>query len=149
MAKRRNYSNDPDFETKLKDIVGLYLKPPENAIILCVDEKSRIQILDVLNWKVIGECNPTHNSEDYVQFLKKVDKACEKGKVLHIFADNLFAHKTEAVYDYLEDTPGRFVLRFIPTHSSWLNLVEKWFAEITNKRIRRGVLNLQQNSFKQ
>jgi transposase len=171
IAKRRNYSNDPDFETKLKDVVGLYLKPPENAIILCVDEKSQIQALersrpvlpiirkvpqrqsvdylrhgtttlfatlDVLNGKVIGECNPTHKSEDYLRFLKKVDKACEKGKVLHIIAYNLSAHKTKAVYDCLESVPGRFVLHFIPTHSSWLNLVERWFAEITNKRIRRG-----------
>jgi transposase len=171
IAKRRNYSNDADFETKLKDVVGLYLKPPENAVILCVDEKSQIQALersqpilpiirkvperqsvdylrhgtttlfaalDVLNGKVIGECNPTHNSEDYLRFLKKVDKACEKGKVLHIIIDNLSTHKTKAVYDYLESIPGRFVLHFIPTHSSWLNLVERWFAEITNKRIRRG-----------
>ena len=150
---------------------GLYLNPPENAIILCVDEKSQIQALersqpilpiirnvperqsvdylrhgtttlfaalDVLSGKVIGECNATHRSEDYIRFLKKVDKACKKNKVLHIVADNLSTHKTKAVYEYLETVPGRFVLHFIPTHSSWLNLVERWFAEITNKAIRRG-----------
>ena len=167
----RNYSNDPDFEAKLNDVVGLYLKPPENAVVLCVDEKTQIQALersrpilpiirkvperqsvdylrhgtttlfaalDVLSGNVIGKCNATHNSEDYIKFLKKVDKACAKGKELHIAADNLSAHKTKAVYEYLESIPGRFVLHFIPTHSSWLNLVERWFAEITNKRIRRG-----------
>jgi len=70
--------------------------------------------------------------------LKKLDKACPKRKVLHIVTDNLSAHKTKAVYEYLHERPKRFVLHFIPTHSSWLNLVERWFAEITNKRIRRG-----------
>jgi transposase len=171
IAKKRNYSKDPDFESKLKDIVGFYLKPPQNAIILCVDEKSPIQALersqpilpiirkvperqsvdylrhgtttlfaalDVLSGRVIGDCNPTHTSEDYVRFLKKVDKACAKGKVLHIIADNLSAHKTKTVYEYLQSVPKRFVAHFIPTHSSWLNMVERWFAEITNKRIRRG-----------
>ena len=168
---KRNYSNDPDFEAKMKDVVGLYLKPPQNAIILCVDEKTQIQALersqpilpiirnvperqsvdyirhgtttlfaalDVLSGNVIGECKATHSSEDFVLFLKKVDKACAKGKVLHIVADNLSAHKTKTVYSYFDTVPGRFVLHFIPTHSSWLNLVERWFAEITNKRIRRG-----------
>ena len=69
---------------------------------------------------------------------KKVDKACTKDKVLHIVVDNLSAHKTKKVYEYLAAVPERFVLHFIPTHSSWLNMVERWFAEITNKRIRRG-----------
>ena len=168
---KRNYSNDPDFKAKLKDVVGLYLKPPKNAIILCIDEKTQIQALereqpilpilrrvperqsadyirhgtttlfaalDVLSGNVIGECNPTHNAEDYIRFLKKVDKSCAKGKVLHIVTDNLSTHKTKAVYEYLESRGKRFVQHFIPTHSSWLNLVERWFAEITNKRIRRG-----------
>jgi transposase len=171
ITMKRNYSNDPDFESKLKDIVGLYLKPPENAIILSVDEKSQIQALersqpilpiirnvpqrqsidyirhgtttlfaalDVLTGKVIGGCKETHRSEDFIRFLKKIDKSCAKKKILHIIADNLSAHKTKAVYDYLETLKGRFVLHFIPTHSSWLNLVERWFAEITNKAIRRG-----------
>ena len=94
--------------------------------------------LDVLNGKVIGDFNETHTAEDFIRFLRKIDKACDPKKVLHIVADNLSAHKTKAVNDYLESEPGRFVIHFIPTHSSWLNLVERWFAEITNKQIRRG-----------
>jgi transposase len=168
---KRNYSNDPHFEEKLNDVVGLYLNPPDNAIVLCVDEKTQIQALersqpvlpvlrnvperqtvdylrhgtttlfaalDVLSGNVIGECKSAHKSEDYVRFLKKVNKSCAKGKVLHIIADNLAIHKTKAVHDYVGSVPNRFALHFTPTHSSWLNLVERWFAEITNKRIRRG-----------
>jgi transposase len=93
--------------------------------------------LNILNGNVIGECSERHRSEDYIRFLKKLDKACAKGKTLHIVADNQSTHKTKAVYEYLQSRPGRFELHFIPTHSSWLNLVERWFAEITNKRIRR------------
>jgi len=168
---KRNYSNDPKFEEKLNDVAGLYLNPPDNAIVLCVDEKTQIQALersqpilpilrkvperqsvdylrhgtttlfaalDVLSGNVIGECNATHKSDDFVRFLKKVSRSCAKGKELHIVIDNLSVHKTKAVRDYIESVPNRFVLHFIPTHSSWLNLVERWFAEITNKRIRRG-----------
>jgi transposase len=171
LVTKRNYSTDPFFEEKLKDVVGLYLNPPENALILCVDEKTQIQALersqpilpiirrvperqtvdyerhgtmtlfaalDVLSGKIIGECNTRHTAEDFIRFLKRVDKACTPKKVLHIVADNLSAHKTKAVYEYFDSVPGRFVLHFIPTHSSWLNLVERWFAEITNKQIRRG-----------
>jgi transposase len=171
ISAKRNYSNDPDFEAKLKDVVGLYLKPPKNSIVLCIDEKTQIQALersqpilpiirnvperqsadylrhgtttlfaalDVLSGNVIGDCNATHSSEDYIRFLKKVNKSCSKDKVLHIVADNLSAHKTKAVQEYFDSVPGRFVQHFIPTHSSWLNLVERWFAEITNKQIRRG-----------
>jgi transposase len=158
ITEKRNYSNDPDFEAKLTDVVGLYLKPPENAIVLCVDEKTQIQALersqpilpiirnvperqtadylrhgtttlfaalDVLSGNVIGECKQRHTSEDYIHFLKKIDKACAGKKTLHIITDNLSAHKTKAVYDYLESKHERFVLHFIPTHSSWLNLVER------------------------
>ena len=171
LVNKRNYSSDPLFEEKLKDVVGLYLNPPENAVILCVDEKSQIQALersqpvlpilrkvperqtvdylrhgtttlfaalDVLAGNVIGECNATHKAEDFIRFLQTVDTVCEKEKALHIVVDNLSSHKTKAVYEYIESVPNRFVLHFIPTHSSWLNLVERWFAEITNKRIRRG-----------
>jgi len=167
----RNYSGDPDFEAKLRDVVGLYMSPPENAIVLCVDEKTQIQALersqpilpvlrnvpgrqsvdylrhgtttlfaalDILSGNVIGDCGPTHRAEDFIRFLKRVDRACAKGKTLHIVTDNLSAHKTAAVREYLGSVPGRFVQHFTPTHSSWLNLVERWFAEITNKRIRRG-----------
>jgi len=168
---KRNYSNDPDFAEKLEDVVGLYLKPPKNAIVLCIDEKTQIQALeraqpilpilrkvperqssdylrhgtttlfaalDALSGNVIGDCSDRHRSEDYIRFLKKVDKTCEPKKVLHIITDNLSVHKTKEVYKYLATRPKRFVTHFIPTHSSWLNLVERWFAEITNKAIRRG-----------
>jgi len=171
LTQGRNYSGDPDFEAKLKDVVGLYMSPPENAIVLCVDEKTQIQALersqpvlpilrnvperqsvdylrhgtttlfaalDILGGNVIGECKATHKADDFIAFLRKVDRSCEKGKTLHAVVDNLSTHKTKAVRAYLDSVPGRFVLHFTPTHSSWLNLVERWFAEITNKRIRRG-----------
>ena len=174
LVSKKNYSTDPNFEDKLKDVVGLYLNPPENAIILCIDEKTQIQALersrpvlpimrnvperqtvdymrhgtttlfaalDVLNGNVIGGCNSSHSAKDFIQFLKKVDKACDHKKVLHVVVDNLSSHKTKSVYEYLDSVPGRFELHFIPTHSSWLNLVERWFAEITNKQIRRGSYN--------
>jgi len=170
-ASKHNYSNDPNFEAKLTDVVGLYLNPPKNAIILCVDEKSQIRALErsqpimpmirnvserqtvdyirhgtttlfaalnYLNGNIIGECRDRHTSDDYISFLKKLDEECPKRKVLHIVTDNLSSHKTKAVYEFLNSMPKRFVTHFIPTHSSWLNLVERWFAEITNKRIRRG-----------
>jgi len=168
---KRNYSNDPDFAAKLTDVVGLYMNPPDNAIVPCVDDKTQIQALersqpilpmlrnvperrtsdymrhgtttlfatlDVLSGNVIGECMARHASADYINFPKKIDGACEVGKPLHIVCDNLSTHKTQAVHEYMESVPGRFVAHFIPTHSSWLNLVERWFAEITSKRIRRG-----------
>jgi transposase len=170
LVKRFQFSNDKEFESKLKDVVGLYLDPPDNAIVLSVDEKTQIQALertqpilpmlpgvperqtvdyerhgtttlfaalDVLSGNVIGECKDAHKAEDYIAFLKKVDKSCTKGMVLHIVADNYATHKTKEVNKYIESTNGRFVTHFTPTHSSWLNLIERWFAEITNKRIRR------------
>ena len=97
--------------------------------------------LDVLNGNVIAQCNPTHTAKDFIQFLKKANKTCDPDKELHIVVDNLSAHKTKSVYEYLDSLPGRFKLHFIPTHSSWLNFVERWFAEITNKQIRRGSYN--------
>jgi transposase len=170
LVKSFQFSNDPDFEKKLEDVVGLYLNPPENSIILCIDEKSQIQALErsqpilpllpgvperqthdyyrngtttlfaalnVMSGKVIGTCKEKHKSADYISFLKLVDKKSPKGKILHIVADNYSAHKTSEVKEYLLSKKGRFVEHFIPTHSSWLNLVERWFGEITNKRIRR------------
>jgi transposase len=164
------FSTDPEFMEKLEDVVGLYLNPPENSVIFCVDEKSQIQALersqpilpllpgvperqthdyyrhgtttlfaalDVISGKVIGECKEKHKAEDYISFLKLIDKKSPKKKTLHIVADNYSAHKTKEVKEYLESKEGRFVEHFIPTHSSWLNLVERWFGEITNKRIRR------------
>lgn len=170
LVKSFQFSTDPDFEKKLEDVVGLYLNPPENSIILCVDEKSQIQALErtqpilpifpgvperqtcdyyrhgtttlfaalnVMSGTVIGECKERHKAVDYISFLKLVDRKCPKGKTLHIVADNYSAHKTPEVREYLNSREGRFVEHFIPTHSSWLNLVERWFGEITSKRIRR------------
>jgi transposase len=170
LVKSFQFSDDPDFEKKLKDVVGLYMNPPEDAIVLCIDEKSQIQALertrpvlpmlpgvperqtvdcyrhgtatlfaalDVLSGTVIGECKQKHRASEYLEFLKKADKNCPGGKVLHIIADNYAAHKTKAVRKYLKGKGGRFAEHFTPTHASWLNLVERWFAEITAKRIRR------------
>jgi transposase len=172
LVKSFQFSNDPDFESKLADVVGLYLNPPADAIILCVDEKSQIQALertqpilpllphvperqtvdyerhgtttlfaalDVLTGNVTGECKSTHKAEDYIEFLKTVNKSCEKRKVLHIIADNYSTHKTKDVKAYLESIPGRFVTHFIPTHSSWLNLIERWFASET--KFPRSLIN--------
>ncbi len=170
LVRSFQFSTDPDFESKLEDVVGLYLNPPENSIVLCVDEKSQIQALErtqpvlpivrgiperqttdyyrhgtttlfaainIASGKVIGECKESHKAKDYISFLRKIDRSCPKGKVLHIVADNYATHKTKEVREYLAEKQGRFVEHFIPTHSSWLNTIERWFAEITNKRIRR------------
>jgi transposase len=106
--------------------------------------------LNVLSGKVIGDCSNQHKAADYISFLKMVDKKCPKRKVLHIVADNYSAHKTPEVREYLASKNGQFVENFIPTHSSWLNMVERWFGEITNKRIRRdswsGVNELKKRS---
>ena len=170
LVKKFQFSTDKDFESKLADVVGLYLDPPENSIVFCVDEKSQIQALErtqpilplrpgipegqthdyyrhgtttlfaalnVASGKVIGKCSKSHKAKDYVEFLKILNKKALKGKVLHIIADNYSSHKAPAVKEYLKENANRFVMHFIPTYSSWLNLVERWFAEITNKRIRR------------
>jgi len=170
LVKRFQFSTDKDFIRKLQDVVGLYLNPPDNAIVFCVDEKSQIQALErtrpihpirpglpemhthdykrhgtttlfaalnVASGKVVGKCKQSHRAEDYVSFLKVLDKKAPKDKVLHIIVDNYSAHKAPAVKAYLKEKSGRFVEHFIPTYSSWLNMIERWFAEITNKRIRR------------
>jgi len=171
LIKRFHTSNDPEFREKLEDIIGLYLAPPENAIVLCVDEKSQIQALEraqpilplregiperqthdyqrhrittlfaalqVASGKVIGECKDRHRHSEYISFLSLLDRRCAKGKTLHLIVDNVSSHKTREVQDFLRSRKGRFVLHCTPTHSSWLNLIERWFAEITSKRIRRG-----------
>ena len=170
LVKRFKFSTDKDFESKLADVVGLYLDPPENSIVFCVDEKTQIQALErtqpilplrpgiperqthdyerhgtttlfaalnVASGKVIGKCKKRHKAEDYVDFLKTLDRKAVKGKVLHIIADNYSSHKAPVVKEYLKEKSGRFVEHFIPTYSSWLNMVERWFGEITSKRIRR------------
>jgi transposase len=166
-------SNDPNFTEKMEDVVGLYLNPPENALVLSVDEKSQIQALDrtqpglplkkgragtvthdykrngtttlfaalnVATGKVIGECMPHHRSEEFLKFLKKIDRETLPNLDLHLIADNYATHKTPAVQRWLKRHP-RFKLHFIPTSSSWLNLVERLFAEITRQQIRRGVFH--------
>ena len=164
-------SNDPFFEEKVTDVVGLYMSPPDKALVLCVDEKSQIQALDrtqpglpmkkgraqtmthdykrhgtttlfaaldVKTGFVIGECLPRHRAKEFISFLKKIDRTVQKHLDLHLIMDNYSTHKTPQVKAWLVKHP-RFKLHFIPTSSSWLNLVERFFAEITDKRIRRGV----------
>jgi transposase len=94
--------------------------------------------LDMLAGNVIGERKDRHTAKEYRAFLKKIDKTCKKDKVLHIIADNYSTHNRREVKEYFPSAEGRFVAHFIPTHSSWLNMIERWFAEIANKRIRRG-----------
>jgi transposase len=163
-------SRDPDFVTKLRDVVGLYLNPPEKALVFCTDEKSQIQALDrtapilplrpgiparqthdyirhgtttlfaalnVLDGTVIGTCQPRHRHTEFIKFLAHIDRVTPRRREIHLILDNYRTHKHRKVIEWLEDHP-RFHLHFVPTSSSWLNLVERWFAEITRKRIRRG-----------
>jgi transposase len=164
-------SRDPDFATKVRDIVGLYVNPPEKAVVLCVDEKSQIQALDrtqpglpmkkgragtmthdykrhgtttlfagldVKTGEVIGECLPKHRAREFIVFLKKIDRLIAKSRDVHLVLDNYATHKTAEVKAWLDKHP-RFKLHFTPTSASWLNLVERLFAEVTRQRIRRGV----------
>ena len=164
-------SNDPQFAEKVTDVVGLYLNPPDKALVLCVDEKSQIQALDrtqpglplkkgraatmthdykrhgtttlfaALDAKtgaVIGQCQPRHRAAEFLRFLRTIDGNTAKHLEVHLIIDTYSTHKTEAVKAWLAKHP-RFKMHFIPTSSSWLNLVERFFAEITRKRIRRGV----------
>ncbi|EQD74769.1 tISRso5 ISRSO5-transposase protein [mine drainage metagenome] len=164
-------SNDPQFEEKLIDVVGLYLNPPDNAVVLCMDEKSSIQALDrtqpslpmkkgragtmthdykrngtttlfaalnVLTGIVIGQCLPKHRNGEFLKFLKKISGEVPKGLEIHLILDNYATHKHQNIKDWLEKHP-RVHFHFTPTSSSWLNLVERWFRDITDKAIRRGV----------
>ena len=166
-------SNDPKFEEKLIDVVGLYLDPPDNAIVLCMDEKSSVQALDrtqpslpmvkgraqtmthdykrhgtttlfaaldVLTGKVIGSCLPKHRHQEFLKFLRTVDREVPKGLDIHMILDNYATHKHPDVKAWLDKHP-RFDLHFTPTTSSWLNLVERWFRELTDKALRRGVFH--------
>jgi|SRR5208283_3506910 len=168
---RFKLSRDPRFLEKLTDVVGLYLNPPEKALVLCVDEKSQIQALDrtqpglpmkrgrcgtmthdykrngtttlfaaleLAQGKVIGQCYARHRHQEFLKFLKRLDDEFPPEKQLHLVMDNYGTHKHATVRKWLDRHP-RFVSHFIPTSSSWLNLIERWFAELTGKRIRRGV----------
>ena len=163
-------SRDKRFIEKLRDVVGLYLCPPEKALVLCVDEKSQIQALDrtqpglpmkkgrcgtmthdykrhgtttpfaalnMLDGKVIGECLPRHRSKEFVKFLGTIDRNTPAELDLHLIVDNYSTHKSPQVIRWLK-RHRRFHLHFIPTSSSWLNMIERWFRNITDKAIRRG-----------
>ena len=173
LVKTFKLSNDPRFEEKLIDVVGLYLHPPEKSIVLCVDEKSSVQALDrtqpslpmakgraatmtydykrngtttlfaaldVLTGKVIGDCLPRHRHTEFLKFLRTIDREVPKGLAVHLICDNYATHKHPAVNAWLAKHP-RFHLHFTPTSSSWLNLVERWFRELTDKALRRGVFH--------
>jgi transposase len=164
-------SNDPQFEAKLIDVVGLYLNPPEKAIVLCMDEKSQIQALDrtqaslpmtpgragtmthdykrngtttlfaaldVLTGTVIGQCLPRHRHTEFLKFLNTIDREVPKGLQVHLILDNYSTHKHAEVGRWL-NRHKRFHLHFTPTSSSWLNQVERWFRDLTDKNLRRGI----------
>jgi transposase len=164
-------SDDPDFEAKTADIIGLYLDPPQHAAVFCVDEKSAMQALDLLDpvlplspgrverhgfeyyrhgtlslyaaldvksGKVHGKTAARHTSEEFVDFLGQVVGLCQPKQEIHIIVDNLPAHKTQQVQDFLELHP-QVKLHFTPTYSSWLNQVEIWFARVEREVIARGV----------
>ena len=168
-SKTFKLSRDPKFLQKLTDVVGLYLNPPEQAIVLCVDEKSQIQALnrtqpglplkkgrcgtmthdykrngtttlfaalDVLQGKVIGDCHKRHRHQEFLQFLRRIDREFPSDRRLHLVIDNYGTHGTVEVKAWLKKHT-RFVIHYVPTSCSWLNLIERWFAELTNKRIRR------------
>jgi len=164
-------SRDKRFVEKLTDVVGVYLNPPDKAVVLCVDEKSQIQALDrtqpglpmkkgrcgtmthdykrngttclfaalnVLEGQVIGSCYPRHRNIEFRKFLRAIDGATPQGLAIHLILDNYGTHNHPRVKAWLAAHP-RFHLHFTPTSSSWLNLVERWFGELTRKRIRRGI----------
>jgi transposase len=164
-------SRDPKFVEKLEDVVGLYLSPPEHAIVLCCDEKSQVQALDrtqpglplkkgraatmthdykrngtttlfaalnVLDGQVIAQCQQRHRHEEWLRFLRKIDRETPKGKTLHLICDNYATHKHPNVQAWLEKHP-RFNMHFTPTSASWLNMVERFFRDISENRLRRGV----------
>jgi transposase len=170
LVKTFKVSRDKHFAAKVEDVVGLYLDPPDKALVLCVDEKSQIQALDrtqpglpmkkgragtmthdykrngtttlfaalnVLDGRVIGTCMPRHRHREFLRFLKLIDQQIAEGLDLHLIVDNYATHKTPAVKRWLKAHP-RFHLHFTPTSASWLNMVERFFAEITRNRIRRG-----------
>jgi len=169
-TKTFKLSRDPKFLQKLTDVVGLYLNPPDKAIVLCVDEKSQIQALnrtqpglplkkgrcgtmthdykrngtttlfaalDLLQGRVIGDCHSRHRHQEFLKFLRRIDREFSGKGPLHLVIDNYGTHGTVEVKAWLKKHP-RFVMHYVPTSCSWLNLIERWFAELTNKRIRRA-----------
>ena len=163
-------SKDPQFIDKVHDVVGLYLDPPERAVVLCVDEKSQIQALDrtapilpmlpgvperathdykragtsslyaalnIASGKIIGSLHARHRAIEFRKFLQTIDQEVPDGLDVHVILDNASTHKTPAIQRWLVAHP-RFVLHFTPTSSSWLNLVERWFSELTTKKLKRS-----------
>jgi len=163
-------SKDPQFIDKVRDIVGLYMNPPQKALVLCVDEKSQIQALDrtqpifpmrpgqaerrthdyarygttslfaaldVLTGRVIGECHRRHRSVEFRHFLDTIEAAVPHDLDVHIVLDNYGTHKTAIIQRWLAKRP-RFTLHFTPTSASWINMVERFFATLTEKQLRRG-----------
>jgi transposase len=164
-------STDPDFVAKVRDVAGLYMAPPEHAVVLCVDEKSQIQALDrsqagfpmrpgqparrshdyarhgttslfaaldVATGAVIGQCYPRHRAEEFRQFLDQIEARVPRDLDVHLIWDNYATHKTALIRDWLAKRP-RWHVHLTPTSSSWLNQVERFFAKLTEKQIRRGV----------
>lgn len=164
-------SRDPKFTEKLEDIVGLYLSPPEHALVLCCDEKSQVQALDrtqpglplkkgraatlthdykrhgtttlfaalnVLDGKVIAQCQQRHRHIEWLKFLRQIDRETPQDKTLHLICDNYATHNHPKVKQWLEKHP-RFHVHFTPTSASWLNMVERFFRDLTTERLRRGV----------
>lgn len=163
-------SKDPLFTEKVRDVVGLYMNPPERALVLCVDEKTQIQALnrtqpifpmlpgtpqrashdyvrngtsslyaalDIASGKVIGSLHSRHRATEFIAFLRKIDAEVPAGLGVHLVMDNASTHKTPAVKRWLSSHP-RFVVHFTPTSASWMNLVERWFAELTTKKLQRS-----------
>lgn len=170
-SKTFSLSNDPLFVEKVRDVVGLYMSPPKNAVVLCVDEKSQIQALDrtqpllpmgpgsperqtptysrhgttslfaaldVATGKVIGEVHRRHTAKEFLSFLRTIDKHVPDDLEVHVIMDNLGTHKTAAVTRWFVRHP-RFHAHFTPTYSSWLNQVERWFALLEQRQLKRGV----------
>lgn len=164
-------SRDPKFVEKLDDIIGLYLNPPEHALVFSVDEKSQIQALDrtqpglplvpgrcgtithdykrhgtttlftalnTLDGTVIGTCMPRHRHQEWIKFLRLIDRETPKNKKVHLIADNYATHKHPKVQAWLERHP-RFTVHFTPTSASWLNMVERFFRDLTENRLRQGI----------
>jgi transposase len=171
LSRSFKVSNDPEFAEKLADVVGLYLNPPEHAIVLSVDEKSQIQALDrtqpglpikkgrcgtmthdykrngtatlfaaldTLDGRVISMCDDRHRHQEWLRFLRIIDKLTPKDKQVHLIVDNYATHKHPLVTRWLQRRP-RFHVHFTPTSCSWLNMVERFFRDLTEKQLRRGV----------
>jgi transposase len=171
LIKTFKLSNDPEFAEKLEDIVGLYLHPPEHAMVLCLDEKSQIQALDrtqpglplkpgrgqtmthdykrngtatlfaalnAANGEVFGWCQERHRHQEWLKFLRLIDQTIPQDRELHVICDNYATHKHPKVQRWLERHP-RFHMHFTPTSASWLNMVERFFRDLTQNQLRRGV----------